>query len=118
MVKTFGQAVPLEKPPEKAGMAPASAPLGPPKIPPSRFPLVALATGSVLSLFWIGVCFAYAWGFFGPRGLLQLTLPAKAALGAAIAMPPIFFLAIAAALARSAVMSDAARQMLLASEHL
>lgn len=123
MVRTFGQTVPLEKPPEKD--APQAAPAPPPaaspampKIRPSRFPRVAWMTGAMLSLFWVGVSGAYAWGFFGPHGLVQLNLAAKAALGAGVLMPPILFMAVAAALARSAIMSDAARQMLLASERL
>ena len=125
MVRNFGQTVPLEKPLEKALTAPPAAPAtapatapAMPRIRPSRFPRVALMTGSVLSVFWIGVSGAYAWGFLGPQGLLQLSMAGKAALSAAMLLPPVFFLTIAAALARSAAMSDAARQMLAASERL
>src|SRR5438067_2131060 len=122
MVKTFGQAVPLEKPPEKAKIVsqptPATAPVPAAKARPSRFGRVALMAAAVLSLFWMGVCGAYAWGFWGPQGLLQLSLAAKAALAAAVLMPPFFFMAIAAALARSIAMGEAARLMLAASERL
>jgi hypothetical protein len=125
MVRRFEQTVPLEKPPQKAPEkaklappAPSPAPLLAPKIRPSRFGRTALTTGALLSLFWVGVCAAYAWGFWGPQGLLQLALAMKAALVAATLMPPFFFMAIAAAMARSAVMSEAARLMLAASEKL
>jgi hypothetical protein len=118
MVRNFGQTVPLEKPSGKpvAAPVPASAPI--PKLKPNRFARNVLIGGAMLSLFWIGVAGAFAWGFLGPDGLLRLTLAAKAALVAGVALPPFLFLAIAVALARSAAMSDATRLMLLASDRL
>jgi hypothetical protein len=126
MVRTFGQTVPMEKPSEtvpgaeRENGAPQgaaiTAPL--PKVRPSRFGRTAWLTSILLSVFWLGIGAAYAWGYWGPQGLLQLPLPARAGLAAAVLLPPIFFLVIAAILARSAAMSDAARQMLMASERL
>jgi len=118
MVKTFGQTVPLEKPANTPQPPPAVAPQSAPKAKPSRFGRWTLIAGALCSLFWIGVSAAYAWGFWGPGGILELPLATKAALAAAMLMPPIFFMTIATALARSAAMSEAARQMLAASDRL
>jgi hypothetical protein len=117
MVKTFGQTVPLEKPQGTQGATlPAPAPI--PKLKPSRFGRVALVGGTLLSLFWIGVACAFIWGLLGPQGLDHLTLAAKAAFAAGILLPPFLFLSMAAALARSAAMTDATRTLLAASERL
>src|ERR1700761_2975517 len=123
MVKTFGQTVPLEKPQTSAAAPqpvtpplPAPAPI--PKLKPSRFGRVALVSGALLSLFWIGVFSAFLWGLLGPQGLNHLTLAAKAAFIAGILLPPVLFLSVAAALARSAAMTDATRTLLAASERL
>src|SRR6478752_2323631 len=98
MVRIFGQAVPLEKPPAQDHGAPqqtpAAAPTSMPKARSGRMGRVALMAGSVLSLFWVGVTGAYAWGFWGEQGLLQLPLAAKAALSAAMLMPPFLFMAV------------------------
>jgi hypothetical protein len=114
MAKTFGQTVPLVKP--EAANIQAPAPI--PKLRPSRFGLVALVSGAMLSLFWIGVGAAFLWGFLGPQGLNNLTLAAKAAFIAGLLLPPFLFLSIAAALARSAAMSDATKVLLAASDRL
>jgi hypothetical protein len=114
MAKTFGQTVPLVKP--EAANIQAPAPI--PKLRPSRFGLVALVSGAMLSLFWIGVGAAFLWGFLGPQGLNNLTLAAKAAFTAGLLLPPFLFLSIAAALARSAAMSDATKVLLAASDRL
>src|SRR3954463_16043310 len=122
MVRNFGQTVPLEKPPEKSKGAPPPAPaptvLPVPKVRPSRLGRAALIAGSVLSLLWLCASAAFAWGFWGPQGLLQLSLAAKAALAAALLLPPFLFLAMAAALSRSAAMTDATRALMVASERL
>jgi len=126
MVKTFGQAVPLDRPqdrlqeePLSAGavhLIPSSNPVPRPK--PNRFGRIALWCGVLISLFWIGMACAFIWGLLGPQGLNHLTLAAKAAFLAAILFPPFLFLAVAVALARSVAMTDAANSMLAASEQL
>jgi hypothetical protein len=118
MARTFGQPVPLEKPQGPKVPAPAvqTAPL--PKLRPSRFGFWAMFSGALLSLFWIGVSSAFIWGFLGPQGLTHLTLAAQAAFAAGLFLPPFLFLSIAAALARSAAMTDATRTLLMASEKL
>jgi hypothetical protein len=118
MVKTFGQTVPLEKPANTSQQLPAVAVLPAPKVKSSRFGLLTLVAGALCSLFWIAVTAAYAVGFWGLGGILELALATKAVVVAAMLMPPIFFMTIATALARSMAMSEAARQMLLASDRL
>ncbi|HVW74166.1 MAG TPA: hypothetical protein VHC39_11045 [Rhizomicrobium sp.] len=116
MVKSFGQAVPLEKPTGAPAQPPASAPL--PKLKPSRFGRWALLGGSLLSLFWVGTACGFIWGMLGPQGLAHLTLAAKAAFIGGIFIPPLLFMGFAAALARSAAMTDATRLLLATSERL
>jgi hypothetical protein len=122
MVKTFGQAVPLDRLQDKSGASnpvpipPSVAPV--PKLKPSSFVGVALVIGVLLSLFWIGVAGAFIWGLLGPQGLDHLTLAAKAAFLAGILLPPFLFLGVALLLARSAAMTDATRALLSASEQL
>lgn len=117
MARTFGQPVPLEKPqaPETQVAAPAT-PL--PRLKPGRFGAIALSAGVVLSLFWVGVACAFLWGWLGPAGLLGLPLALKALWTAFVILPPFLFVAVSAALARSAAMSDATRLLVLASERL
>lgn len=118
MAKTFGQPALLEKPEGAKPVAPAVAAAPIPKFRPSRFGLFAVLGGVLLSLFWIGVSSAFIWGFLGPQGLTHLTLTAQAAFAAGVFLPPFLFLTIAAALARSAAMTDATRTLLVASERL
>jgi len=118
MVRNFGQTVPLEKPASTSQQPPAAAPLPAPKVKSSRFGLLTLVAGALCSLFWIAVTAAYAVGFWGLGGILELPLATKAAVAAGMLMPPIFFMTIATALARSVAMSEAARQMLAASDRL
>jgi len=118
MAKTFGQTVPLEKPQAPGATPPAPAPAPVPRLRPSRFGRVALTGGALLSLFWIGVACAFIWGLLGPQGVDHLTLAAKAAFAAGILLPSFLFLSVAAALARSAAMTDATRALLVASERL
>ena len=122
MIKTFGQTVPLERTQEK-GVLPGAIPIPPatayvPKLKPNRFGHFAIATGVLASLFWIGVSCAFIWGLLGPQGLNHLTVAAKAAFVAGILLPPILFMAVSVALARSAAMTDATRALLSASEQL
>lgn len=81
---------------EDARREPLMAPLA-----PSRFGPVALTSALLLSLFWIGMCAAYLWGYLAPRGLGALDLPQMVAFGAAALLPPILFIATAALLARA-----------------
>ncbi len=120
MVKTFGQAVPLERSQEK-GVLPGAVPIPPatvsvPKLKPNRFGYFTLGIGVLASLFWIGVSCAFIWGLLGPQGLHHLTVAARAAFLAGILLPPILFMAVSLALARSAAMTDATRALLSASE--
>ena len=118
MVKTFGQNQPvaLEKPaPPLQAPQPAAAPAPRPR--PSRFGRLAITGGVMLSVFWVGICAAFVWGYWGPS-VLGLSLPLKAGIAAAGLLPPFLFLAFAAALARSAAMGESTRLMLLATDRL
>ena len=113
--------MPLEKPQEKpapSGAVPVPAAASTPKLTPSRFGRMAVLGGVLVSLFWVGVSCAFIWGLLGPQGLNNLTLTAKAAFTAGILLPPLLFISVAVALARSAAMTDATRALLAASEHL
>ena len=118
MARSFGQPALLEKPEAPKPAAPAAAPAPIPRLRPSRFGLFAVSGGILMSLFWIGVSSAFIWGFLGPQGIAHLTLAAKAAFIAGVLLPPFLFVAFAAALSRSAAMTDATRALLLASEKL
>lgn len=115
MVRSFGQnrAVLLKEPQDQ--------PLrNNPRPPPvkSRFGLWAFLFSLIASLFWFGSCAAFMWGYWGPKGLLSLNLQTYALLSACALLPPLFFIAVATAFARGALMSAAADQMLRASERL
>lgn len=124
MARTFGQ--PQEQPPAKNDtrnltgalpVEPASA-VALPRLRPNRFGAVVLAAATLMGLFWIGVGAAYLLGLMGPGGLMALDPAGKALAAAAVLMPPFLFLALGAALARSAAMSDATRVLLAASDRL
>ncbi|HET7084154.1 MAG TPA: hypothetical protein VFI23_05245 [Rhizomicrobium sp.] len=125
MVKTFGQAVPLEKsqqasekePPGNPSSA-ATQPVILPRMRPNHFGLFAWVTGGMLALFWIGVGAAYLWGYFGPQGLMALDPAHKALSAASVLLPPFLFLAVSAALSRSAAMGEAVRVLLTTSDRL
>ena len=128
MVRTFGPAVPLDKP-QVPNPTPDSAPKLPsdsqsnqtillPRPHHSRFGLVVLLGGSVMALFWIGIGAAFLWGYLGPHGLASLDPARKALTAAAVFLPAFLFLALAALLARSVAMSDATRVLLQTSERL
>lgn len=118
MVRTFGRTVPLEKPSVQPAAPQLAAPQPIPKLKPSRFGRLAILGGTLLSLFWVGIACAFIWGLLGPQGLDHLALAAKAAFIAGILLPPFLFISVAAALARSAAMTDATRTLLAASERL
>src|SRR5438067_5141624 len=117
MAKTFGQTVALEKPSNPPAAAQTATTILP-RLRPSLFGLVALLAGAVMALFWTGVGAAFLWGYFGPQGLAALDPARKALAAAGVLLPPFLFLALAAALARSAAMTDATRVLLAASEQL
>ncbi len=122
MVKSFGQATPLEKPaPDKSPAPPVTAApptVTLPRMRPNHFGLFAWVTGGMMALFWIGVGAAYLWGYFGPKGLIAMDPAHKALAAACVLLPPFLFLAVSAALARSAAMSEATRVLLLTSDRL
>jgi hypothetical protein len=123
MARTFGQTASLEKP-QTANQAAntasnsVSTSAGIPKLRPSRFGAVVLVAATLMGLFWIGVGAAFLWGYLGPQGLAALDPARKALAAAGVLLPPFLFLAMAAALARSAAMSDATRVLLAASDRL
>ncbi|MES2471875.1 MAG: hypothetical protein V4601_03435 [Pseudomonadota bacterium] len=116
MARTFGKTVPLDTPAQPANSQTA-APAPIPRLKPNRFAKLALGTGALLSLFWVGIGCAFVWGWLGPQVLVQ-PLSALALIAAAILLPPFLFVAIAAVLARSAAMADATKLMLVASDRL
>jgi len=120
MARTFGQNQPvlLEKQPEKQPEPALTPRTIAPRVRPSRFGLIANLFAAALALFWVGVCAAFLFGYWGPAGLARLNIQTDALIAAAVLLPPFFFLAMAAALSRAAAMQDAARQMLLASDRL
>src|SRR5258708_6856078 len=121
MARAFGQAQdkPLENPEAKSLPAePQAAAPAIPRLRSSRFGTVTLVAATLMGLFWIGVGAAFLWGYLGPGGLIALDPARKALAAAAVLMPPFLFLALAAALARSAAMSDATRVLLAASDRL
>jgi hypothetical protein len=131
MVRTFGHAVPLDKPQtqnQSSNQTPNSPAPKPepqnsqivllPKPRPSRFGLFAFLGASVMALFWIGVGSAFLWGYLGPQGLAALDPARKALAAAAVFLPAFLFLAVAAILARSVAMSDATRVLLQTSDRL
>jgi len=87
---------------EQAGFAAESLEAEPEKLPEvqprkSRFALVAWLFAAVASLFWIGAGGAYLWGFLGLTGFLALGPGQIALAAAAMLLPPLFFISIAAA---------------------
>lgn len=117
MARTFGKTIPLDSVAEPANsQLAAAAPI--PRLKQSRFAMLSLATGTLLSLFWVGIAAAFVWGWLGPQGLTAQPLSTQALIAAAILLPPFLFVAIAAALARSAAMADATKLMLAASDRL
>ena len=93
--------------------------LPPPVHPaPSRFGLAAACFSGAVSAFWIGTWAAYLWGYLGPKGLMTLDMPQIALFGAAVALPPLLFLAIGATLARAHAMGRSAEALQESAERL
>ena len=114
---------------EQAGFAPESLEAAPEKLVDlpaprkSRFGLVAWLFALVAALFWMGAGGAYLWGFLGLKGILALGPGQGALAAAALFLPPLFFIAIAAAftvahrMGRSTeAFQDATRQLFAADE--
>lgn len=89
-----------------------------PELPRRRHMLVAVGIGLTVSFFWLGIGGAYLWGYLGPQGLGQLPLQLAILTMAAMALPPLLFLAIAMLAARSLALRDTAEYLLAASERL
>ena len=85
---------------------------------PSQFGLAAVSFSLVVSAFWIGIWAAYLWGYLGPKGLMTLEMQQMALFGAAIALPPLLFLAIGATLARAHAMGRSAEALQESAERL
>jgi len=123
MARTFGQAQdkPREKPEAKSLPAEPQVTTAAPYVPrlrSNRFGTVTLVAATIMGMVWIVAGSAFLWGYLGPGGLIALDPARKALAAAAVLMPPFLFLALAAALARSAAMSDATRVLLVASDRL
>ena len=129
MARTFGQGAPQDRPQDKPREKPeakslpaepqvASAAPYVPRLRPNRFGTVTLVAATIMGMVWIVAGAAFLWGYLGPGGLIALDPARKALAAAAVLMPPFLFLALAAALARSAAMSDATRVLLVASDRL
>jgi hypothetical protein len=114
MISTLAQNQPAAIGPAEPAAEAAARPL-PAR---SRFAAKAFAFAALAALFWIGAWAAYLWGYLGPAGLAALDLQQMAIQAAAVLLPPLLFLAVAAALARAAAMQAAAEAMLAASERL
>ena len=127
MIRNFERNQPLML--EQAGFAPEGLEAQPEKLaelPPlrrSRFGLIAWLFALVAALFWMGAGGAYLWGFLGLKGVLALGPGQGALAAAALFLPPLFFLAIAAAftlahrMGRSTeAFQDATRQLFAADE--
>src|SRR4051794_33702459 len=116
MAKTFGQ--PQDRLQAKIPPTGSSLPVEPQAVPailrlrPNRFGTVALVAATIMGMFWIVAGAAFLWGYLGPGGLMALDPARKALALASLLLPPFLFLALAAALARSAAMSDATRVLL------
>jgi len=123
MARTFGHSAPQDKAREKpeAKSLPAEPSAAAPavlRLRSGRFGVITLVAATLMGLLWISVGAAFLWGYLGPGGLIALDPARKALAAAAVLMPPFLFLALAAALARSAAMSDATRVLLAASDRL
>ncbi len=113
MVRTLPQNQPVP-------VDPAETPEGarPPAPPRDRFSGRAFLIAAIGSLFWIGAGAAWLLGALGIPGFLALDLPQLAMLAAASFAPPLLFFAVAATLARAAVMQQATQSLLVATDRL
>ncbi len=116
MARQFAVPVELENPEPANSQTVLAAPV--PRLRSTTFGRAALVGGVLLSLFWIGTSVAFVWGWLGFFGLAAQPLSTLALIAAAIILPPFLFLAFAAALARSAAMSEATHMIIAASDRL
>jgi hypothetical protein len=104
---------------EAAGERPLPPPaMAAAELPRRRHLLASLTGAFVLSLFWLGIGGAFLWGYLGPEGFAALPLQGAALTVAALALPPLFFFAIALLIARGLRLADTAEHLLAASERL
>ena len=122
MVRNFERNQPvLLEPTEAGGESPPFYGEGLPQFTaptPGRFGILAVLFALVASVFWIGAWSAYLWGYLGLKGLLTLDLPQIALFAAAIVLPPLLFVAIAAAFALAHRMGRTAESLQAAGEHI
>lgn len=130
MARTFGQNQPVipDRPVSERAVSGASAAPVPlagaevrsPVIRIRRAPLASFAifTGALAALFWLVGFGAFLWGWLGPMGLGALGPGWLALMVAGALVPPLLFMAIATALARGAVMHEATRALLAATDRL
>src|SRR5262245_44407731 len=126
MIRNFERNQPVML--EQAGFAAESLEAQPEKLPDlqphkSAFAFVAWLFAAVASVFWIGAGGAYLWGFLGLKGLLALGAGQIALAAAAVLLPPLFFISIAAAFAfahrmgrSNEAFQEATRQLFTADE--
>ncbi|MDE2182608.1 MAG: hypothetical protein KGJ78_06255 [Alphaproteobacteria bacterium] len=89
-----------------------------PKAGESRLGLAAMVFAGTLACFWAGAAAAYLLGAFRDQGLATLDLQELALFAAIIVVPPLFFVAIAWALARGQQMGAAAQALTDAADRM
>jgi len=89
-----------------------------PELPRRRYLLAGISVALVLSFFWVGIGAAYLAGYLGPAGFAALPLQVQALTIAALALPPLLFLAIAMLVARGLTLNETAGHLLAATERL
>ena len=68
--------------------------------------------------FWVGVAVAYLFGYFGPAGLLALSIPQMAMAAFATFVPPLLIISVAWAFMRGQAMNSAAIALADATDRL
>jgi hypothetical protein len=77
-----------------------------------------MAIAAVFAALWTGGAGAWAWGYFGPNGLLALDIQQTSLLAVAVFVPAVLFLAVAWALARGHAMGLATEALVDATDRL
>jgi hypothetical protein len=80
--------------------------------------VVAYSLGGFAALLWLMGFGAFLWGWLGPAGMAGLSPVRLVLLGAVALFPPLLFVALASALARSVAMGEAARVLVAATDRL